>query len=96
VAIFGAAMTVDQKQAMTMQAQALQPGRTFGAEGSTVVLGSIRTIAGRNVLADHVMGLPQLQLSSSGGLSITSSWSMVLRARSEQGKHLLRVQRRAA
>jgi len=95
VAIFGAAMTVDQKQAMPMQAQALQPGRTFGAEGSTVVLGSIRTI-GRNVLADHVMGLPQLQLSSSGGLSITSSWSMVLRARSEQGKHLLRVQRRAA
>ncbi|KAG2619977.1 dehydration-responsive element-binding protein 2B-like isoform X1 [Panicum virgatum] len=39
-------MTVDQK-AMPMQAQALQPGRTFGAEGSTVVLGSIRTIGGR-------------------------------------------------
>jgi len=95
VAIFGAAMTVDQK-AMPMQAQALQPGRTFGAEGSTVVLGSIRTIAGRSVLVDHVMGLPQSQLSSSGGLSTTSSWSMVLRARSEQGKHLLRVPRRAA
>jgi len=94
VAIFGAAMTVDQK-AMPMQAQALQPGRTFGAEGSTVVLGSIRTI-GRSVLVDHVMGLPQSQLSSSGGLSTTSSWSMVLRARSEQGKHLLRVPRRAA
>jgi hypothetical protein len=27
VVIFGAAMTVDQKQAMPMQAQALQPGR---------------------------------------------------------------------
>ncbi|CAN6337963.1 unnamed protein product [Urochloa humidicola] len=40
-------MTVDQKQAMPMQAPALQPGRTFGAEGSTVVLGSIRTIGGR-------------------------------------------------
>ncbi|CAL4907501.1 unnamed protein product [Urochloa decumbens] len=40
-------MTVDQKQAMPMQAPALQPGRTFGAEGSTVVLGSVRTIGGR-------------------------------------------------
>ncbi|XP_034583800.1 dehydration-responsive element-binding protein 2B isoform X3 [Setaria viridis] len=39
-------MTVDQKQAMPMQVQAMQPGRTFGAEGSTVVLGSVRTIAG--------------------------------------------------
>nr|ACO72992.1 DRE-binding protein 1b [Zea mays] len=88
-------MTLDQNHAMPMQPPALQPGRAYGAEGSAVVHGSIRTV-GRSDLADHEMGLRQWQLSSSGGLSATSIWSMRnLRRQSDQEKHLQRVQRRA-
>nr|AFI71291.1 dehydration responsive element binding protein 2 isoform c [Sorghum bicolor]AFI71296.1 dehydration responsive element binding protein 2 isoform c [Sorghum bicolor] len=52
-------MTLDQNQATPMQPPALQPGRTYGAEGNTVVHGSIRTIGGRALASNEYQILVQ-------------------------------------
>ncbi|XP_066367727.1 dehydration-responsive element-binding protein 2B-like isoform X3 [Miscanthus floridulus] len=52
-------MTLDQNQAMPMQPPALQPGRTYGAEGITVVHGSVRTIGGRALASNEYQILVQ-------------------------------------
>ncbi|BAS93499.1 Os05g0346200 [Oryza sativa Japonica Group] len=93
-------MTVDQRTTAKaimppVEMPPVQPGRKCGGEESTGNLDSVQPI-GKSDHGDHAMDLLQLQRPSSGGPSSTISRSLIHRVQRRQGRHLQRVQRRAA